>query len=60
MELARPAPDPFDAEIEALLRDPAFVARLDDVHGRLDRGELELKHDDEARKIVGLEPKAKQ
>jgi hypothetical protein len=50
-----PAPDPFDAEIEALLGDPDFVARLDDVHDRLKRGELELHHDDEARKIVGLE-----
>lgn len=60
MATAHPAPDPFDTEIDALLRDPAFVAHLDDMHSRLDRGEVELHHDDEARKIVGLEPKAEQ
>jgi len=60
MATAHPAPDPFDAEIDALLRDRAFVAHLDDMHSRLDRGELELHHDDDARKIVDLEPKAKE
>jgi hypothetical protein len=49
---AHPAPDPFDRELEELLRDPAVIARLDDLHDRFDRGELELHDHEAARAIV--------
>lgn len=52
------APDPFDKEIEAMLRDPEVVAELDNLHGQLKRGELEMGTNDEARRIVGLDPEA--
>jgi hypothetical protein len=35
------APDPFDELVEARLRDPEVIARLDDLHARYERGELE-------------------
>ena len=50
------APDPFDKEIEAMLRDPEVIAELDDLHGKLKRGELKMHSNDEARRIVGLPP----
>jgi hypothetical protein len=60
MAAARPhlAPDPFDAEIEAMLRDPELIADLDEQRAKLKRGELELHSNDEARRIVGLEPES--
>jgi hypothetical protein len=54
------APDPFDSEIEAMLRDPELIADLDEQRAKLERGELELHRNDEARRIVGLEPESQE
>ena len=54
------APDPFDSEIEAMLRDPELIADLDEQRAKLERRELELHSNDEARRIVGLEPEGQQ
>jgi len=40
-------PDPFDAEIEAMLRDPELIADLDDQHAKLKRGELKVRSHEE-------------
>lgn len=49
-------PDPFDEKIEEMLRDPELVADLADQRAKLARGELKVHSNNEARKIVGLEP----
>ena len=49
-------PDPFDKEIEAMLRDPAVVARLDAIAEKRRNGTLLTHSNNEARRIVGLEP----
>jgi hypothetical protein len=54
--VAHLAPDPFDREIEVMLRDPEVVGELDQLHNRLQRGELEVGSNDEARAIVCLPP----
>ena len=41
-----------------MLHDPNVLAELDELHGKLNRGELEVGTNDEARRIVGLEPQA--
>lgn len=46
------APDPFDKEVEAMLQDPRVIARLDDLHARLDRGELETLPMEEVRSRI--------
>jgi hypothetical protein len=50
------APDPFDGEIEVMLRDPEVVAELEELHEQLRRGDLKVGSNDEARGIVGLPP----
>jgi hypothetical protein len=54
------APDPFDEEIEAMLRDPELIADLDEQHTKLKRGELEVHGNDEARRIVGLKSESQE
>jgi hypothetical protein len=49
-------PDPFDEKIEEMLRDPELIADLDNQRAKLARGELKVHGNNEARKIVGLEP----
>lgn len=54
------APDPFDSEVEAMLRDPKLIADLDEQRAKLERRELELHSNDEARRIVGLGPESQE
>lgn len=49
MATAHPAPDPFDEQVSALLRDPAVVAHLDDLRERRERGSLVTHADAEVR-----------
>lgn len=42
-------PDPFDETVEAMLRNPALLADLDEQHAMLDRGELRTFTNDEVR-----------
>lgn len=46
------APDPFDKEVEAMLADPEFIAELDELHQRFDRGELVLHSHEEALALI--------
>lgn len=50
--------DPVDEEIERLLSDPEMVARLEEYERQRDSGDLDLKTNDDARRIVGLPPRA--
>ena len=48
-------PDPFDREVEEILRDPEVIADLDEQHASFDRGELTLHSNDEVReRLRGL------
>jgi hypothetical protein len=49
MATAHPAPDPFDDEITALLRDPSVIAHLDDLRDRREQGTLVTHSDAEVR-----------
>ena len=42
-------PDPFDKDVEQMLRDPVLLAELDEQPAKLDRGELKLYSNDEVR-----------
>lgn len=42
-------PDPFDKEVEAILRDPEVIADLDEQHASLERGDLKSYTNDEVR-----------
>lgn len=46
------APDPFDAEIEALMADPAFRRELDEFDDRDARGEVQWHDDSKAREVL--------
>jgi len=48
-------PDPFDKEIETMLANPEFVAKLDKRRGQVERGVAILHEHDEARRLVDLE-----
>ena len=52
MATAHLGPDPFDEDIEKMLADPEFTAKLDDLHKRFDRGELVLHTNEEARAVI--------
>jgi len=48
-------PDPFDEEIETMLRDPELIADLDEQRAKLKRGELKLFSHEEVRgRLQGL------
>jgi hypothetical protein len=45
-------PDPFDATIDEMLRDPDLIADLDEQHAQLKRGELEVySHEEVGRRL---------
>ena len=52
MTTAHVAPAPFDQEIDDMLADPEFVAELEAMRQQLDRGELTLHSDREARAVI--------
>jgi hypothetical protein len=58
MALSDPTPDPIDRDIELLLADPEWRARLDESEARHARGETaaQPRSHNEARRIVGLTP----
>ncbi len=43
-----------------MLRDPKLIADLDEQRAKLERRELELHSNDEARRIVGLGPESQE
>lgn len=49
MATAFPAPDPFDDQVAALLRDPSVIAHLDDLRERRESGTLVTHSDAEVR-----------
>jgi hypothetical protein len=58
MALSDLTPDPIDRDIELLLADPGWRARLDESEARHARGETaaQPRSHNEARRIVGLPP----
>ena len=45
-------PDPFDAIIDEMLRDPNLIANLDEQHAQLKRGELKVySHEEVGRRL---------
>jgi hypothetical protein len=56
MAFTEPTPDPVDEDVERILADPDVLASLDEFDRDLERGDLKVVSDDEARRAVGVPP----
>jgi hypothetical protein len=56
MALVDPTPDPVDEDVERILADPDILASLEEFDRDLERGDLKVVADDEARRAVGVPP----
>ena len=55
MATAHPAPDPFDEDLERVLRDPEVIARLDAIAEKRKNGTLVThSHDEVGRRLRAL------